>query len=98
MSGRHLEAFGKDHQGVLECRLINITDKQQIRKIAQYTDQQAAKGNFITFVLVTSPVPDDAFDIFWDSYTNLVYNISYISGSSVDFDHCSVIRFVTEPW
>ena len=76
----------------------NITDKQQIRKIAQYTDQQAAKGNFITFVLVTSPVPDDAFDIFWDSYTNLVYNISYISGSSVDFDHCSVIRFVTEPW
>ena len=76
----------------------NITDKKQIREIARYTDQQTAQGNFTTYVLVTTPVTDEAFDSLLDIYIEMVDNISYVTTDCVDFGYCSVIRFVTEPW
>ena len=76
----------------------NITDKQQIRQIAKFTDQQTVQGNFTTFVLVTTPVTDEAYDSLLDIYVEMVDNISYVTTDCVDLGSCSVIRFVTEPW
>ena len=76
----------------------NITDKKQIREIARYTDRQTKQGNYTAYVLVTSPVSEEAYDGLLDIYIEMVNNISYVTTDWLDFGHYSVIRFVTEPW
>ncbi len=76
----------------------NITDWSQIKKIANFTDSQTAKRRYTNFVLVKSLVDEATHDAFLNRYIEMVYNISHVSTLSVDFNNCSVIRFVTEPW
>lgn len=76
----------------------NLTAYEEIRKIANHTDQQTSWGNYISYILVKGKVSDEVHDAFLDEYINMVYHISHVTTTVMDVGDDTVLKVETKPW
>ncbi len=76
----------------------NLTAYEEIKKIANYTDQQTSWGNYTSYILVKGKVSDEVHDAFLDEYINMVYHVSYVTTTITEVADDSVLKVVTQPW
>lgn len=77
----------------------NITERQTIYEIADFTDSRTREEIYTTYVLVTQPVTESMVDTMLDIYIDRVEYISSVDTSYMeDFVGMALLRLTTEPW
>ena len=78
--------------------MANITDQNEIAKLADITDQRTKAKEYTTYVLIDTIVTEENMDQMLDQYVEKVYAIKSVSVTYVEVCNKMLLQINTEPW
>ena len=84
--------------GFTQLTMEDITSDDEIKALAELTDQRAKQQQYTTYVVVTTTIDEADIDTMLDSYIEKVRKIESVSVVYIDVARYTLLRVDTEPW